>query len=303
LRWARKVCDTPVVPQRWLQLTVDAPLACVDAIANFLLENGAPGIETRDAGSHVAIITYLETDAGAERLTRYCVAIGWEPPPGAIRIRPFDDRDWSEEWKQHVHTQSIGDGLFVCPSWKTDRPANRIPIVIDPGMAFGTGGHASTRDCLVLLERALDRRRVQRALDLGTGSGILAIALAKLGVPSVWALDTDPTARAVASANAALNQVSTEVRIVESWNRIPATFDLVVANLWSNLLEALAPRLADTTVPGGILIVAGFLAADECRVRTAYVASGFTVSERREEDQWVALALTRNDDSTISRGA
>jgi ribosomal protein L11 methyltransferase len=160
-------------------------------------------------------------------------------------------------------------------------------------MAFGTGQHATTRGCLVLLETIVEHRAVTRALDIGAGSGVLAIAIAKLGVAEVWAIDTDARACAIAQENATCNGVAPQVVIRSSIDEVTSSFDLITANLFANLLDEMAGRCARLLRAAGVMICSGFLTTDESRVRSAYEAQGLHVLHRYEEQSWVALAVQR----------
>jgi len=279
------------MPVGWFELTVDVPQECGDAVANFLIENGAPGVQSEDIGARAAVTAHFRDEPPVEALRRYCLDTGCTHADGfSIRTRRIADEDWAHNWKRHFQPQLIGDRLYVCPPWNAIPPPGRLAIVIDPGMAFGTGHHATTRGCLELLERAVGEEEITRALDVGTGSGVLAIALAKLGVSTVWAVDNDPKACAIAVANAATNACSA-IHVSSTLENISGPFDLVTANLFANLLKELAPRLRDLLRPRGILVCSGFLTADEDAVRAAYEAVGFTVVTRREADSWITAAL------------
>jgi ribosomal protein L11 methyltransferase len=295
LPWRGAVCEEGQVTKSWLEVTVEVPREWSDAVANFLLERGSPGLQSLEHDGTTSLIAYFSETPPLDALHRFCADIGWQPEDAAIRTRALADEDWAENWKLHFQPQTIGTRWYVCPSWQSEIPAGRIGIVIDPGMAFGTGHHASTRGCLVLLEAALERRKISTAIDLGSGSGILAIALAKLGVPDVWAIDTDPAAHGIAAANAELNGVAQQVRIMGSLPPGPTRTDLVVANLFANALIDLAPRLRDILRPAGTLICAGFLTADEAQLCATYQALGFKVEGRWQEHPWVALAFQRRD--------
>lgn len=130
-----------------------------------------------------------------------------------------------------------------------------------------------------------------RALDVGTGSGVLAIALAKLGVGEVWGIDVDPAACTIAEANARQNGVSAQVHIAPGFDAVSGTFELITANLFANLLQELAPRLTGMLRPDGIVICSGLLAEDEARVRASYEELGLQLQDRFEESSWVTLAL------------
>ena len=240
------------------------------------------------------LTVYFSDEPPLDALVRFCTGIGCPlSSTDGIHVRRIPDEDWAENWKAHFQPQAVGTRLYVCPPWNRTPPAGRVAVVIDPGMAFGTGQHATTRGCLLLLERAIGERQVTRALDIGTGSGVLAIALAKLGLTEVWAIDTDASACAIAEANVACNGVEARVRIGSSLDAVPGTFDIVTANLFANLLVELATRLIGLLRPCGVLICSGFLTSDEPRIRSTYESCGLYLARRHEEQSWVTLALQR----------
>jgi ribosomal protein L11 methyltransferase len=279
----------------WFELTVEVPQEWSDAVASFLFDNGTPGLQTEDRKERSALIAYFRNEPPIEPLRRLLAAIGGSAVRGGldIRVRRIADVDWAHNWKPHFQPLLIGERLYVCPSWAAPAPSGRAAVVIDPGMAFGTGHHGSTRGCLRLLDCATRELRINRALDLGTGSGVLAIALAKLGVPEVWAIDNDPSARAIAAGNIERNRVGACVRTASNLDEVPGPFDLVIANLFANILEELAPRLTQAVRPGGTLICSGFVAGDELRMRDVYRALGMVLDRHCEEETWVTLALRR----------
>jgi ribosomal protein L11 methyltransferase len=176
-------------------------------------------------------------------------------------------------------------------------------VVIDPGLAFGTGHHATTQGCLTLLERRVRDGGVRRALDLGTGSGILAIALAKLGVAEVWAVDTDADACRVARENCERNAVAERIRICDRLELAPGPFDLVAANLLGPQLIELSPVLAAVLAPCGHLIASGLLICEAPAVTAAFAAEHLVESERVQRSSvdtvgspgdWVTLDLARS---------
>jgi ribosomal protein L11 methyltransferase len=190
----------------------------------------------------------------------------------------------------------VGRRLLVCPPWELpSRREERIVVVIEPGRAFGTGGHGSTRSCLGLLERALANGRVSAAVDVGCGSGILAIAAAALDVPRVEAIDLDPDAVAATEANARRNgvgdRVHAAVAAVESWNGSAAP--LVLANLLAAAHATLAPALVHLVTPEGSLIAGGLLPHEVPVVAGVFAAEGCWLAEVAEDDGWAALLLRR----------
>lgn len=278
----------------WFELTVEVPARCSEAVANFLIESGAPGLQLDEYGETVSLITYHASAPSLGPLRRYCADLGVPLDPAAIRIREIAEQDWAENWKLHFHPEAIGGRLYVCPPWDSAAPPDRLAIVIEPGMAFGTGQHATTRGCLMAIDWALDTRSIGSALDVGTGSGILAIALARLGVPEVWAVDVDQQALAIAGENAARNGVGKQIRFVSDMKAVAAGADLVVANLFTNLLVDSAVRFVRLVTPGGVLICSGFLEDDEHRVHGAYEPLGFAIARRYEEAGWVTLTLEQS---------
>ena len=201
-----------------------------EAVTNRLWELGAVGVVEEDAAGAATLRAFFPpgTDAAARAaaLREYLGELAALAVPGAqarVEVAPLPDEPWADAWRAHFRPVPVGRRLLVCPPWELpSRPEERTVIVIEPGRAFGTGGHGSTRSCLGLLERVLANGRVPRAVDVGCGSGILAIAAAALGVPRVEAIDLDPDAVAATEANARRNAVGDRVHAavaaVESWN-------------------------------------------------------------------------------------
>jgi len=289
-------CDRNGVPSAWFECTVEVANEHSDAVANFLIDNGAPGLQSNERDGGVELVAYFPTKPPVAALQRFCASIGCQLQDNraSVRVRRVPHEDWAENWKLHFPPQAVGTRLYICPPWDCVAPAGRVSIVINPGMAFGTGQHATTRSCLLLLERAMDNHAVRRAMDIGTGSGVLAIALAKLGLLEVWAIDTDANACTIAEANAVRNGVEALVHIRRSLDEVSGAFDLVTANLFANLLEEMAVRLVGFLRPGGVFICSGFLNDDELRIRRTYEARGLRLVCRHEEQLWVTLTLQRS---------
>ena len=282
------------MPSEWFECTLEVPADHSEAVGNFLIESGAPGLQTDDVDAVARLTAYFSTAPPIAALLRFCASIGCALTNEDVAVRRVPAEDWAENWKAHFQPQAVGARLFICPPWAQTPPLGRVAVVIDPGMAFGTGQHATTHGCLVLLEQAVTNRPVSRALDIGTGSGVLAIALVKLGVPEVWAVDNDPNACAIAKTNAVANGVDAAVHVGSGVDAVTGSFDLIAANLFANLLEEMAPRVLGLLRPGGIFICSGFLAADEPRVRRAYEAREMRFVGRHEEQSWATLALQQS---------
>lgn len=289
-------CDTAGMPE-WTELTIEIPREHGEAMSSFLFDQGSTGVQEEDREERVRLRAYFDAEAPLAAVRDYAIAIGAltgeQEPADILFACRIDDEDWAETWRLHFTPLHIGQRLFVCPPWTEERPADRSIIVIDPGMAFGTGQHATTRMCLEAAEAAVLSRRIGSAMDLGCGSGIIAIALAKLGVLRVHAIDIDPLAREATEVNAACNQVSDAIVTAAALQDAEEIVDLIVANLFTTLLVEMAPTIAARLQPGGALVCSGFIETDAARVETALCAAGFVVRERCDEAPWVGLLLER----------
>ena len=280
----------------WTAVAVTTIPAMAEAVESFLLDHGAPGLQSEDRDGRVRTTAHFAVDPPLAELDALLAALGEqypEAPRAEVAVGTVTDTGWADNWKAHFPPLTIGRRLFVHPPWIAEVPADRLAILLDPGMAFGTGQHASTRGCLVLLEAALAERSGARVLDLGTGSGILAIAAAKLGAAEVVAVDIDPDACAAARDNARVNEVAGLIRFGDTLDAVDGAFDVVVANLLATTLIELADRLAARLAPGGILIGAGVLADEAAAVRAAWRAAGLRATDEDVDEGWVALAARR----------
>ena len=218
-------------------------------------------------------------------------------PIGELRVSVVQEADWAHAWKRHFPVLRVGRSIVIRPSWRRYRTApGDVVIALDPGMAFGTGLHPSTRLCLTGIERWAEAGRLtgRRLLDLGCGSGILAIAAVKLGAASVLGLDTDPLAVEATGANARRNRLGRAIDVRRgSLPSGSAPFELVVANLVAPLLVDLTESLTAELVPGGRLLAGGIHLDREAEVRRAFAAAGLALADRREGDEWVTLETER----------
>jgi ribosomal protein L11 methyltransferase len=296
----------PAAPAYWeLTVTLEAAAAeTAEAVTNRLWELGAVGVvEEAPPGGGAALRAFFPPGADAGSLAadvrEYLDELATLAVPGArgwVEVAPLADEPWADAWRAHFRPVPVGRGLLVCPPWEVPEPAQasgRAVVLIEPGRAFGTGGHGSTRSCLELLERALAGGGVPHALDVGCGSGILAIAAARLGVPRVDAIDVDPDAVTATEDNARRNGVTDGVRAwmapVDAWAGPPVP--LVLANLVAAAHLRLAPALAGLVTPGGRLIAGGLLAHEVPAVAGAFAAVGCWLVELVEHDGWAAIML------------
>jgi len=281
----------------WITIRVEVAPEVADAVANFLVEAGASGVLTEANGARTRLEAPVPAAAEAQvvaAVERYLTSLG-EIAPAArgatLAAVPVPVVDWQALWRQHHRPVAVGRRLLVAPPWDVPRPAGREVLVIEPGMAFGTGQHATTRACLEAIEAAVGTGQVRSALDIGTGSGVLALALARLGVERVVALDTDPAVVPLARANLARNGAARVALLAGPLAAVRGRFDLVVANLLADAIVAEAGALARAVGPGGRLVVSGLVAEQLPAVRAAY--PGWRVTETRAEGAWRTLTLVR----------
>lgn len=212
----------------------------------------------------------------------------------ALDMKEVQDADWAENWKQYYKPFRVGSRLVVKPTWESYRAGEGdVLIELDPGMAFGTGTHETTHMCMELLEEHL--RGGMRVMDVGTGSGILAIAAAKLGADNILAIDIDPDAVKVAKENVALNGVDGQVRVVcaDLVSGKTMACELAVANIVADAICMLAAPLTRHLLPGGLLVCSGIIKEREADVLRSAGEAGYTLVERMTQGEWVALCLAR----------
>ena len=248
-----------------------------------------PGAEPLPPG-RVQLLAYYESEHEVEEARR---EVHLEFPDAAVASSPVDQEDWSETWKKHVRPVRVGR-IWVGPSWELKNAGDApICLVIEPGMAFGTGDHPTTSMCLQALQDAVERKERPSVLDVGTGSGVLAIAARKLGAGRVVGNDIDPAAVRIAQENAAANKAENLELTDRPLERLRGEFDVVVANLYAGVLVQLAPRLAARLAPEGLLIVTGILAPQANEVALALSREGLRQAGKRASGEWVLLRYER----------
>jgi ribosomal protein L11 methyltransferase len=290
----------------WRRMVVEVPAELGDAAADLLAEATGAGVEIAPApagaggGMRERITAYLAEGEGAAAgeaaLRRDLAALAARFGGGEIDVRaePLLEEDWGAGWKEHFHPFRAAPHLLVKPTWEPCEPGpGDVVIEMDPGMAFGTGLHASTRLALALLEERCVAHPPRRVLDLGTGTGILAMAAALRGAGAVLALDNDPDAVAAARLNVARNRLDGNVQVGGGdLGAVEGAFDLIAANITADVLLALAPLLVARLAPDGAIVLAGILAGEQEReVRAAYERFGLRCDDARSEGEWAALLL------------
>ena len=312
---------------RWARISVVTTHEGADLIANILMELGAAGTEIDDpslvneyidAGlwdytdlpraedtETVTVRAYLPEDARlessllalAERIAALRHA-GATLGAGTISHSFVADEDWAETWKAYIHTEKIGERIVVRPTWEEYTPsADEIVIELDPGAAFGTGAHATTAMCLRWLEHLVSPG--MRVYDVGCGSGILAVAAAKLGAGEVIAMDYDPVAVSVAEENIRQNNVHNVVACESdllSACEGAAPAELITANIIADVIIRLFAQLDRHLAPGGTLLASGIIDDRIADVEHAAAEHGFTVLDMTCEKEWAAMIIRRTSD-------
>ena len=285
----------------WLQLKLDSPPEQAEQISDLLTELGASAVTFEDGADQ----PLFEPDPGETKLWNNTRVVGLfdansdmpgimeqlksalgAAAPAQFQINPLEDKDWERAWMDNFKPIRFGQNLWICPSWHTPDDANAVNVMLDPGLAFGTGTHPTTALCLEWLDShpplGLD------VIDYGCGSGILAIAAALLGAKHIEAVDHDPQAILATGDNAEKNGVADKISAL-----LPSQFhdkqvDLVLANILANPLLELAPRFADLVKPGGQIVLSGILAEQAEQIMQRY-AEWFDLQPATQQQEWVRI--------------
>ena len=295
----------------WKEISVRVPKQETDLVSVIFTDLGAGGIviDDEDAGAtgEVVLTSYLADDAElpeklaglSAQLAALAERDGFPLETPCYSQRSVRDEDWDENWKAYYHTQRVGKRLVIQPTWESYTPApGDLVLRLDPESAFGTGTHPTTAMCLRALEALVTPQRHQRVFDVGTGSGVLAIAAAKLGAASVVAKDYSRTAAEVAARNAAQNGVQdlVETGVSDLLAAFEGKADLIVANIIADIIIRLFDELEPHLAPGGQLLASGIIDERLEDVERAAAAHGLAIRRRLEQDGWEALLICRQQD-------
>lgn len=286
------------------QLTVPTSVDTSDGLTNFLWEHGALGVvEEESPGAPPRLLAFFPETASAAGLLQAVNdyraslrSLGFRVALAEPAISPLVDDDWAHAWQQSFPPIEVGARLLIAPPWeaKAESPGGRLPVIIEPGRAFGTGHHGSTEGCLALIEEALDSfpTCAPPMLDIGTGTGILAIAAVKLGAPSAFGIDMDPDAVAAACLNAERNGCADRVTVALGGPETlgsGARYHLIAANLLTQTHLGFVAQYERLLAPGGLLVLGGILAEEHQRVTDALSPSGIEVARLLVADGWASL--------------
>ncbi len=287
----------------WLAVELTLPREFGEGVSNFLTEQGATGIEELEGDlDRVKLRTYFQQDGREKRilqvLHRYLKSlegIAPESAPASVQTASIPEENWGENWKKYFKPVQVTPRFVVKPPWSKIRlKRGQIPIEITPGMAFGTGTHATTILCIRALEERIKKRGLS-VLDVGTGSGILSIAAVKLGAKEVWGIDTDRVAVENAKENVEKNQASDIVKLKEgSIGGLHKRFDVVVANIDFKHLRRMRRPLLAHLKNQGFLILSGILAEEKEKIRLHYLETGLLRwIKTTEEKEWACLIFKK----------
>ena len=281
----------------WKQLSLDVPEALKDAAIGELSAHGAAGVweSVETAPGESRLVAYFDASIDLESVKREINALferaQCAAPP--ISAEALSEQDWTEEWRKSYTSFPIGDEFFVIPSWCEDRcAADRLPIHLDPGQAFGTGTHETTQLTVVALERWVEPHHV--VFDVGTGSGILAIASRMLGARRVFACDIDPVAVQVANANMERNAERDIWTFCGSVDSVRTeAVDLLLCNLTQDLIVELFPELDRVLKPRGLAVFSGILIQQREEVFEALSRFGYVVHEEMMRAEWITIVAQK----------
>jgi ribosomal protein L11 methyltransferase len=302
----------------WLELTVKVHPDAVESVSELMSRYSSEGVVIEEPieliedgqayrvreGEPVTVHAYVPMD-GTEEEARQRISEGlWHFASigahfvGNLETKSVNEEDWANAWKEHFHVTQIGKRIIIRPSWREYTPKDEeVVITLDPGMAFGTGLHPTTRLCLEQVEQYT--RPGMRVLDVGTGSGILALAAAKLGAKHVYAIDNSSVAVESATENAALNGQSEHIEVVlgtldnETAQRMEGQYDLVLANIIAHIIGSIAPQLAQVLAPDGLLVASGIIEARRQDAEAPLLEEGLELVEQRMIEDWMVLVLRK----------
>ena len=288
--------------KNWARITVTTSQEASEAVANCLFELNATGVELKDNdASTVNLIAYYPLDdrvgARMQRLRDFLAELptwGIQSHPTTIDLKPVKSENWEEAWKAAFLPQRVGKRILITPTWSnTSQNETDVLIQLDPGMAFGTGHHPTTRLSLELLEHSIEPH--YHVADIGTGSGILSIAAVKLGAQQVDAIELDPTAISVAAANFEINGIASRVGLSQGdgLKSVEGKYHLIIGNILTKVILPIIPDCAPRLHHAGMVIFSGILDTELAQVESVLEANQFrclqVVRETEDNITWVGI--------------
>ena len=279
----------------WQAVRVDTNTEAVEFVCDLLISVGADGVQI-DETNGISVIAYYEDNdqlspilsniqARLQLLSKMAV----DPSPATVHVSGISQSDWENNWKKYYHAQRITRHLTVVPSWETFKPqqSGEMPIIMDPQLTFGTGTHETTRLMMQALETVV--RGGESMIDVGTGSGVLAVAAKLLGVRSVLATDIDDVSVKVAKENLMLNPIAADIKVITSdllLNVDSQPVDLIVANILADVIERLIPQTISRLKPKGYFLVSGIYDAIAPHIEEQLHANGYEIVQKSQMGEW-----------------
>lgn len=299
---------------RWAEMSVQCLPDAGDAVSYAFLEAGCGGVMTQGGETLTITGSLPVTDELSGKIDDLMNHLDRLPEFGlpalveGLTLRYAEDEDWANAWKQYFKPIKLGKRLVIKPSWEDyTAQGDDLIIELDPGMAFGTGAHPTTQLCLRAMELLV--KPGMTVADIGTGSGILALAAARLGASKVFATDIDPLPRMIARENIAHNQLQSTIQLLEmdEFDLIAQDCDVVIANIIANTIIELAPEIAARVKPDGFFIASGIVEEHHDTVKNALAAVGLNVLQTLRDDIWVCLVARHEenakDDAALARAS
>ncbi len=304
--------------EKWIEIVISTPQELTDSLSNFMVELDTQGVfqeepehssfnDAPDFKAREELKAYLPFGSEAEEkissLQAYMNSLHEVFPdlekPSFV-THTIVDPDWGEQWKKYFKPLRVSKNIVIKPTWERYQRGGRdIVIDIDPGMAFGTGQHPSTQLCIVAIEDIMTKERsfeTWNVLDVGTGTGILAICSAKLGSDNVVAVDIDEKAIEIASKNVVINGVEEKIELInDSVSTCRGAFNLIVANLTAKTLIQLKPQIIDMTVSGGYIIASGIIDQDTEAIEKHFVTEDTAIHDIKSEREWFCYTFKKRD--------
>jgi ribosomal protein L11 methyltransferase len=293
---------------KWLKITIKTDPVLVEPISDFLVGVIEAGVETgaRDELLYGTVNGYVqkanlsreEVDDLLEQVSSYLHELVkiFDTAEPTLSSTMIDEVDWGKSWKEHFKPFTIVPGLVICPTWEEYRPvAGEAVITMDPGMAFGTGHHATTSLSLECIREAVTEQAGLRCLDVGTGTGILGMAALLFGAGGVLGIDNDPEAVRAAEENVRRNVLQEQMEVsLTPLTALEDIYEIVIANIVHNVLVDMADDLARLTAEGGNLILCGILAGDQAaNIQTVFSGKGFQLISQKSRQEWAALMFRK----------
>ena len=289
----------------WIQISFDCSKDLSSIISEAFSDVGAASVTLQDAADQ----PLLEPGVGETPLWEQVIVTGLFDATTDIdslanqiqtaiapeklpqwRASSVEDKAWEREWMKHFHPMRFGHRTWICPSWQSPPQPDAVNILLDPGLAFGTGTHPTTALCLEWLDQHIQGG--EKVIDFGCGSGILGIGALKLGAREVWAVDNDPQALVATRDNAAKNQVDSKIQLRSTSEPLNIQADIILANILVNPLVSLAPFFASHIKTGGMAILSGILSEQRNLIMEAY-HTHFTLESSAQNEDWIRLDLMR----------